>query len=170
MRSLHPHDDAHVVLDEQDRDLLLVAHPVDELDEAADSCGFMPAVGSSSSSTLRPQRQRPGHLEAALVAVGEVAGVLVGRLADADEVEQFAGESRPPAPRGAAAACAGWCRTTPDFRWECIATMTFSSAVIRLNSRMFWNVRAMPTLAILCGGIAGDVRAVQVRPVPSVGL
>src|SRR6266508_377257 len=28
----------------------------------------------------------------------------------------------------------------PERRCECIATMTFSSAVIRLNSRMFWNV------------------------------
>ena len=27
-------------------------------------------------------------------------------------------------------------------------TMTFSSAVIDLNSRMFWNVRAMPSLVI----------------------
>ena len=32
----------------------------------------------------------------------------------------------------------------PDFMCECIATMTFSSAVIRPKSRMFWKVRAMP--------------------------
>ena len=28
-----------------------------------------------------------------------------------------------------------------------MATITFSSAVIRLNSRMFWNVRASPIAA-----------------------
>ena len=34
-----------------------------------------------------------------------------------------------------------------------MATMTFSSAVMRSNSRMFWNVRARPSAAILCGGV-----------------
>ena len=34
-----------------------------------------------------------------------------------------------------------------------MATFTFSSAVIRPNSRMFWKVRAMPRSAILCGDI-----------------
>jgi hypothetical protein len=41
----------------------------------------------------------------------------------------------------------------PDFSFECIATMTFSSAVMRLNRRMFWNVRAMPAEARRCGFI-----------------
>ena len=43
---------------------------------------------------LRLQRERPGDLEPALVAVGQVAGVARRRAADADEVEQLAGESR----------------------------------------------------------------------------
>ena len=48
-----PHDHAHVVLDEQDRHLMLVADPVHEVGERSPTrCGFMPAVGSSSSSTL----------------------------------------------------------------------------------------------------------------------
>ncbi len=40
---------------------------------------------------------------------------------------------------------------SPDFRWECIATMTFSEAVMRPNSRMFWKVRPIPRAAIECG-------------------
>ena len=40
---------------------------------------------------------------------------------------------------------------TPALRCGCIATITFSSAVIRLNSRMFWNVRASPIAARRCG-------------------
>ena len=40
---------------------------------------------------------------------------------------------------------------TPALRWECMATMTFSSAVMRPKSRMFWNVRARPIAARLCG-------------------
>ena len=42
--------------------------------------------------------------------------------------------------------------TEPALRCGCMATITFSSAVMRPNSRMFWKVRAMPQLAILCGG------------------
>ena len=57
----------------------------------------------------------------------------------------------------------------PDFRCECMATMTFSSAVMRPKSRMFWNVRAMPQPAILCGGIAGDVARRRSTTAPSVG-
>ena len=33
-----------------------------------------------------------------------------------------------------------------------MATITFSAAVMVPNSRMFWNVRAIPSAAILCGG------------------
>ena len=47
------HDDLHVVLDEQDREAALLAQLAHERrSAAADSCGFMPAVGSSSSSSF----------------------------------------------------------------------------------------------------------------------
>ena len=36
---------------------------------------------------------------------------------------------------------------------QCIPTSTFSSAVIWWNSRMFWNVRPMPSAVIACGGM-----------------
>src|SRR6266545_2297068 len=42
-------------------------------------------------------------------------------------------------------------RKIPDRKCECIATLTFSSAVIRPKRRMFWKVRAMPSEAILLG-------------------
>ena len=52
---------------------------------------------------------------------------------------------------------------------ECIATSTFSSAVIWWNSRMFWNVRAIPSAMMRSGR-----RAVMLRPSnsirPKVGL
>ena len=38
--------------------------------------------------------------------------------------------------------------TTPVLWWASAPTITFSSAVISGNSRMFWNVRAMPSLVI----------------------
>ena len=36
---------------------------------------------------------------------------------------------------------------------QCWPTITFSSAVISLNRRMFWNVRAMPSLVTLEGSM-----------------
>ncbi len=36
----------------------------------------------------------------------------------------------------------------PVVCWASAPTRTFSSAVIALKSRMFWNVRAMPSLVI----------------------
>ena len=38
----------------------------------------------------------------------------------------------------------------PEWVRICRPTMTFSRAVISANSRMFWNVRAMPALATSC--------------------
>ncbi len=48
IRSRHPHDHAHVVLDEQDRHLLLVPHPVHEVGEDA------PTPAGSCRPSARP--------------------------------------------------------------------------------------------------------------------
>ena len=40
-------------------------------------------------------------------------------------------------------------------------TSTFSSAVICENSRMFWNVRPIPSFVIACGGWPDDLGAVE---------
>ena len=45
-------------------------------------------------------------------------------------------------------------RNSPAFVRECSATITFSSAVIVPNRRMFWNVRAIPRSTIRSGRIA----------------
>ena len=46
-------------------------------------------------------------------------------------------------------------------------TMTFSSAVMFGNSRMFWKVRAMPALATRCG--FGGSCAPSYMTAPTVG-
>ncbi len=56
----------------------------------------------------------------------------------------------------------------PDFSFECMATMTFSSAVMRLNSRMFWNVRASPAAARMCG-LVSVMSTPSKYTAPSVG-
>ncbi len=166
IRSDDPHDHAHVVLDEQDRELLLVAHPVDEVDERAPTpAGSCPpsARRAAAPSAAAPARGRP-RAGAGRRRRG-CARTRRRDLADADELEQLARElAAPRAPRGAAAAAAAPCRGCPTRMCECIATMTFSSAVIRSNSRMFWNVRASPSAAILCGGRPVTSRVAEAHP------
>ena len=50
--------------------------------------------------------------------------------------------------------------TNPTLPWLWAPTITFSSNVIVGNSARFWNVRAMPSSAMPCGGTAS-------RSVPS---
>ena len=58
---------------------------------------------------------------------------------------------------------------SPAFIRACWATLTFSSALMVLNRRMFWNVRATPSAVILSGRLP-----VMSRPSndtrPAVGL
>ncbi len=55
------------------------------------SWGFMPAAGSSSRSTLGLEGQRPGDLEAPLVAVGQVAGEVAGAVVESEDLQQLVG-------------------------------------------------------------------------------
>src|SRR3954452_8440796 len=88
----HPHDDAHVVLDQQDGDLLLVPDPVDEVHEPGGLLRVHAGSRLVQEQHLRPQSQGARHLEPALVPIGEVAGVLVPDASDADEVQELARE------------------------------------------------------------------------------
>ena len=57
----------------------------------------------------------------------------------------------------------------PLFRRQCIPTRTFSSAVMSWNSRMFWNVRPIPSSVTACGGF--PVTSVPSKTTePMVGL
>ena len=49
----------------------------------------------------------------------------------------------------------------PPLSRQCMPTSTFSSAVICANSRMFWNVRPMPSSTIACGGLPTTSVAVE---------
>ena len=75
------------------------------------STGFIPAAGSSSSSSRGAGRRRARDLEPPAVGVGEAVGGLVEAVAHqalAEEAEPLLGAARRSrAPRGAPAACAG---------------------------------------------------------------
>src|SRR6266571_5879263 len=88
-----PHDDAHVVLDEQYRDSLLVADAVHEVDELRRLLRVHAGGRLVEQHPLRIERECASYLETALVAVGQVAGVLVVHLADSHELEQVAGRA-----------------------------------------------------------------------------
>ena len=115
---------------------------------------------------LRVGRQRPRDLHPPLVAVGQLRGELV-------EDGLGAGRRRRAA-RGPARASARSSRRTRGGRridpnsparirawWP---TITFSTAVIAPNRRMFWNVRATPSAVITSGRARGDVAAAEVDP------
>ena len=107
----------------------------------------MPAVGSSSSSTAGIGGQRPGDLQPALVAVGQVAGQLVVDTGAGRRTPAARGRAAGPPPRRAGRR-GPWNSEAsgPCFIRTCRPTSTFSSTVMLGNSRMFWNVRATPAM------------------------
>jgi hypothetical protein len=86
-----PHDHAHVVLDEQDGQAQLGHQAHQELHEAGRLALGHPGGGLVEQQERRLRGQGPSDLEPALVAVGQVAGGLVGAGAQADAVEQLRG-------------------------------------------------------------------------------
>ena len=71
------HDHAHVVLDEQDRQAQLVPDPAEEGHHRGRLGRVHARRRLVEQQQLGPGRERSGDLEAALVAVGQVAGQLV---------------------------------------------------------------------------------------------
>jgi len=108
----------------------------------------IPAVGLVEEEEGGPRGEGAPDLEAALVAIGQVAGDLVGPSPESHGVEQL----RRPRPQG------------PLFRLEapvsrqrapqpaptraCMPTRTFSTAVMLRKRRMFWKVRQTPRAVI----------------------
>src|SRR5688572_12132710 len=88
----HSHDHLHVVLDEEDGDLLLVAQPPHELRELLGLLRVHAGRRLVEQQQLRVRRERAGDLHPALVAVRqERRGVVVAPLGHPDVVEQFPG-------------------------------------------------------------------------------
>ena len=117
------------------------------------SVEFRPAAGSSSSSSVGLAGERARDLDQALVAVGEAGDQFVGAR------RRGRRRSAPPSPApSSAAAPLGRSAYCPAARRR---SSTFSSAVIERNSRMFWKVRPSPAAVRWCGGIVGDVGAVE---------
>ena len=129
------HDQAQVVVDDDDRATAVLAHrPGCVASRASDSASFMPAAGSSSSSRLRPAGKRAGDLDAALLAVGERAREAVGGRRQAPSAPAPPATLRRSRPRA----------TAP--------TATFSATVISRKRRICWNVRATPRRATRWAG------------------
>ncbi len=84
------HDHLHVVLDEQDREIQLVAEMLDELGHLGRLAGVHAGGGLVQQQQLRLARQRARQLEPALVAVRQVLGpVLLVAPRQADELEEL---------------------------------------------------------------------------------
>ena len=83
------HDELHVVLDEQDGELQVVAHLADEADELQRFLRVHPRGGLVEEQELGLRRERTGDLEAPLIAVREVPCVVVVTAGEPAVVEQL---------------------------------------------------------------------------------
>ena len=145
------HDHAHVVLDEQDGQAQLGAQLGDE------PLHLLGLVGVHARRRLIQQQQHrlagqgAGDLQAALVAVGQVAGGDVVAALETHQRQQLA-----------AAIGGGRFLARLTSRGEdgverllcslmCMPTSTFSSTVMFWKSRMFWKVRPMPACTMSFG-------------------
>ena len=144
------HDHRHVVLDQQDRGPVVLA----DQPSRVFSQQRLARVEARGRLVEAQQHRIGAHgaddLEPPLVAVGQIAGRIVGPVEQADAVEPEARPSRPPR---APWPCSRRCPSTPRnvmpeaiISGLCCATSRFSSTVMPVNRRMFWNVRA--TLAL----------------------
>ena len=84
-----PHDDFHVVLDEQDRDLELVAQPADEAHQVERLLRVHAGGGFVEQQQLRPGRQRARDLQPALAAVGQARRGLAGDAIEVEDLQQL---------------------------------------------------------------------------------
>ena len=99
------HHDAHVVLDQQDADPLLVADREQQLVELGRFARVEAGGRLVEAQQARPGAQRAGDLEPALVAVGQRAGRPVGARRSARSGRANSGRGRsPPARRCGSAA------------------------------------------------------------------
>ena len=116
--------------------------------------------GLVEQQQLRIARERARDLEPALEAVGEVARVRARRRARGRRSAAVRARARATArsSRALRAACAAANRTRFACMRACSPVITLSSADMNAKSRMFWNVRAMPSAAISLGRASADRR------------
>ena len=147
-----PHHDAHVVLDQQHRQPSSSRSRLTKSVKSAVSCGFMPAVGSSSRE-LRLRSRARGRPRA---AAGRRRRGCARPRRSRPRSPQKLSSSRPARrawpPRAWPRRAQDRLRIPPCSR-ACIPTRTFSSAVMFWKRRMFWNVRPMPRSVNACGGL-----------------
>ena len=165
-----PHDQLHVVLDEQDREAEVAAQPRDQA--RSRSCrllGVHARGGLVEQQELRVGGERPRDLEPALVAVGQVAWrarcpcPAARRARAAPRPAVSASFSSLPHPRRAEQRV----RQVAVAHGVCIPTRTFSTAVMFWNRRMFWNVRPTPACDHVVGaGAAEDPEPLELLLVP----
>ena len=84
------HDDTHVMLDQQDRDFLLVADRPQETVEPGRFARVQTGGGLVEAKDRRFGAHRPRDLQTPLIAIGEISGIPIGTADQADPVEPAA--------------------------------------------------------------------------------
>ena len=86
------HDNLHVVLDQQDRQVQVATQPGDELGHLAGLAGIHASGRLVQQQQLRVRRQRSRPLEPALIAIRQVLGqLLLCGAPEADQLQQLLG-------------------------------------------------------------------------------
>ena len=131
-----PHDERHVVVDQEHARVVVVAHGAHHRGERGNLCLRETGRGLVHEEEPRLGRERTRDAEPALVPMRERARRRVGVGRQAERLEQLVARRR--ASRGPA--------PTPS-----AATSTFSRTERPRNERLCWNVRESPARPRLCG-------------------
>ena len=162
------HDEAHVVLDEEDRDAALL-DLVDEVEELVGLLLVHAAGRLVEDEELRLGGEGASDLESPLVAVGQVLGEIAGAVEEADEAELK--RARVTAARSSRTSQGGrsMAPRSPERVRQCRPASAFSSEESCWKSRMFWKVRATPRATIRWVGSRSRERPSKSIPDPDPG-
>ena len=137
--------------------------------KSAVSCGFIPAVGSSRSSSFGSVASARATSSRRWSPYGRFRASWSSRPRRLEKASSSRARLRAAASSRRIPGVRMIERTMPPFSRQCMPTRTFSSAVMCWKRRMFWNVRPIPSSVIACGGLpVTSVPANTIRP--AVGL
>ena len=153
------HHHRHVVLDEQHRQLELVAQPPDQLRQLVDLGVGQPAGRLVEHQQLRVAGERPGDLDALQRAERQPGRRLEGDVGEAEALQQLERPHRRPALLAA--------RAEAQRRGHEVGLRArvgadhhvLAARVMPGHSARFWNVRKMPSSEIRCGRASQQVLA-----------
>ena len=149
------HDQAHVVLDQQDGHAAIVPDRPDEPGERGDLLVVQSRGRLVEQQEIRAPGQRARELDALERAEGQAGGRMAGHRVQPEVRDQLLGAGSGPAPpRPARPGDGGRSPGSRPRDRQCAPTMTFCRTERVGNRARFWNVRPMPSAEIRWAGVS----------------